>query len=353
MGKKGKEKITGTPDVVKFKGERQFQYLRECISIQESLPFVASDLLDDLASKRVARFLNLVGLLAEFCQAENSKEYRFLLHHHLLEPVPQYHPFGYPAGIVKSARWVIENPAAVFNSQQHSFPEDLKASADHFLKEIDSTMVTRVVSFIEAALKDDFASGLKKFKADLRGLLEAFDAEWITFEKQFLETMFDAHNQVFVPIEECIRIESDLTEVEEALNIEEKQRLENELVVHVEEITNKLIPKSAEKKFPADVVPHAEAVLFYENKCSEEWQTAAKYVIRDYLKIRIYLTRIAEMRMCPEFVENQKFMRLLNNFHQSVIDALPALEFVSKLPKLIHAKTSNWLTRKLLEPELN
>lgn len=45
-------------------------------------------------------------------------------------------------------------------------------------------------------------------------------------------------------------------------------------------------------------------------------------------------------------------MRLLQNFHASVLAAREALVFVSKLPKLIHAKTSDWMTKKLLEPDL-
>ena len=55
-GKKGKgkkSKITGTPDVVKFKQTREFYLLKECVSIQESLPYVASEPLDDVAFKKV------------------------------------------------------------------------------------------------------------------------------------------------------------------------------------------------------------------------------------------------------------------------------------------------------------
>mmetsp|Transcript_3045 Transcript_3045/g.3542 ORF Transcript_3045/g.3542 Transcript_3045/m.3542 type:complete len:120 (-) Transcript_3045:45-404(-) len=81
MGKKGKKKKakdTGTPDVVKFKGTREFCLLKESVTIQESLPFVAVDPLDDLAFKKVARFLNMVGLLAEHLQVQSNKDYRFI-----------------------------------------------------------------------------------------------------------------------------------------------------------------------------------------------------------------------------------------------------------------------------------
>lgn len=168
-----------------------------------------------------------------------------------------------------------------------------------------------------------------------------------------MEFVHSAHAEVFVPIEELIVIEKRLTAAEEEEDIPLKQKLENELVIHLEELTNCLIPETQDRKFPDDLMLLAEAVLFYESKCTDEWQNNAKYVIKDYLKLRIYLTNLASTRMSPEFAENTKFMRLLRSFYQSALDAYEGLEFVSKLPKLIHAKTGNWMTRKLLEGDLD
>lgn len=90
MGKKGKgkkEKVTGTAEVIKFKGTKEFALLREIVYIQESLPFVASDVLDEGSFKKVSRFLNMLGLITEFVKADESKEYRFKYHHPLVHPV--------------------------------------------------------------------------------------------------------------------------------------------------------------------------------------------------------------------------------------------------------------------------
>lgn len=354
MGKKGKgkaKKETGTPDVVKFKGQREFHLLKECVSIQESLPFVASDILDDFSFKKVARFLNMVGLLTEFSLIETNKAYRFMYHHAFLAPVPQFFPNGYDAEIIKAARKIMERPVVTFNSREYQFPEEIRNHADRFLKDVDSYM-TKIASFIEPCLKDDFASGLKKFRWDLKDLLKAFDAMWCEFEREYLKALHVIHTEVFAQIEKLVSIETKLTQSEEKHDIEMKQRLENELVEAMQEFVNVLFPDTAERRFPEDVIPLAEACVFYETKCTEEWLNLAKHLIKDYLEVRIYITNIPVTRIHPQHHENTQFVRLLKTFHKSVTEAYEALEFVSKLPKLIHAKTSNWMTRRLLEPDL-
>ena len=42
--------------------------------MMESLPFVHEDALDDFAFKKVARFLNMLGLLAEFLGINSNKD---------------------------------------------------------------------------------------------------------------------------------------------------------------------------------------------------------------------------------------------------------------------------------------
>ncbi|CAE8703145.1 unnamed protein product, partial [Polarella glacialis] len=103
MGKKGKKKkakITGTPDVVKFKQTREFWLLQECVTIQESLPFVAVDALDEQSYKKVARFLNMLGLLAEHLGIHTDKDCRFNFHHQYMSPTPQFFPFGYDVNVI-------------------------------------------------------------------------------------------------------------------------------------------------------------------------------------------------------------------------------------------------------------
>jgi hypothetical protein len=351
-GKKKKAKVTGTPDVQKFKASREFWLLKECVTIQESLPFVAVDALDDLAFKKVARFLNMVGLLGEHLQVESKKDYRFNHHHKYLSPVPQFFPFGFDVDVIRSARLVQEKPSVVYNGQTYDFPEELRALSEKFLKDVDSYM-TKIASTIEPRLKDDFATGLKRFKqVDLKEPLEVFDELWVQFELEYVKARLAVLNEVFAPVDRLISTEVQLTRAEERLDIENKQRLENEFVRAIEDFTQMCFPETAGEAFPEDVIPLAEACIFYESKCTEEWLLLAKYLLKDYLELRVYITQIPEERIKPQLKENATLMRLLKSFNASVLEAREALLFVSKLPKLIHAKTTDWMTKKTLEPDL-
>jgi len=357
MGKKGKkkQKVTGSPDVVKFKATREYWLLKECVCIQESLPFVAVDALDELAFKKVARFLNMVGLLAEHLQVESDKDYRFNNHPKYLFPTPQFFPFGYDVDVIRSARQVQERPSVVFNGHEYPFPEEpapgLKANSEKFLKDVDSYM-TKIASYVEPRLKDDFSIGLKRFKYELKEDLEVFDKLWTKFEEMYLKARHDILNEVFEPIDKLVQVELQLTQAEERLDIESKQRLENEFVAMVEEFTHVLFPQTAQDEFPDEVIPLAEACIFYESKCTEEWLLLAKHFIKDYLELRVYIMKIPEERLSPQLKENKQLCRLLSSFHASVLAARDALTFVARLPKLIHAKTENWMTKKLLEPDI-
>lgn len=354
MGKKGKKKkakITGTPDVQKFKQTREFWLLKECVNIQESLPFVAVDALDDLAFKKVARFLNMVGLLAEFLLIESKKDFRFNYHHKYLAPTPQYFPIGFDVDVIRQARQVQERPAISYNGKEYTFSEELQKAAEMFLKAVDSYM-TKIASEIEPRLKDDFATGLKRFKTELREDLVDFDAEWSKFEHQLVKARHDILSKVFRPIDRLVNLELQLTQAEEKLDIEAKQHLENEFVSQVEDFLHVLFPETRGEPFPDNTVPLAEACIFYESKCTDEWLHQCKHLIKEYLELRIYVMKITENRLSPQHKENTQFMRLMRNFHEAVIAARDALAFVAQLPRLINAKTSDWMTRTLLEPDL-
>jgi len=352
-GKKKKQKITGTPDVVKFKQSREFYLLRECVSIQESLPFVAVDALDELAFKKVARFLNMVGLMAEFLQVESKKDYRFNNHHKYLAPVPQFFPFGFDVDVIRAARQVQEKPSVAYNNQDYQYPEELRALSEKFLKDVDSYM-TKIASEIEPRLKDDFATGLKRFKWELKEDLVVFDELWVKFELEYVKARHSILAEVFAPVDRLIVTEVQLTQAEERRDIDAKQRLENDFVKAIKDFTNMCFPESAGETFPDDVIPLAEACIFYESKCTEEWLHLSKYLIKDYLELRVYITKIPLERIKPMLKENATLMRLLKSFHASVLAGKEALIFVSKLPRLIHAKTAgaDWLTKSALEPDL-
>jgi hypothetical protein len=259
--------------------------------------------------------------------------------------------FGFDVDVIRNARQVQERPGVVYNGEDYPFPEELRTLSEKFLKDVDSYM-TKIASDIEPRLKDDFATGLKRFKFELKEDLEEFDDLWMKFESEYVKARKEILTKVFEGVEKLVSIEHILSQAEERLDIEMKQRLENELVYSIEEFCHDLFPDTQKEMFPDDVIPLAEACIFYESKCTDEWLLLAKHLIKDYLELRIYIMSIPEARLKPQLKDNQQMMRLLKNFHDSVIGAKQALGFVAKLPKLIHAKTSDWMTKKLLEPDL-
>jgi len=355
MGKKGKkrkEKVTGTPDVVKFKGTHDFHTLKEAVVVQESLPFVASDLLNEMDMKKVSRFLHILGLLGTWAGAVVPKDYRFRLHHRFFHPAPQYFPTGYSKNIITAARWVTEKHELTFNGVSYPFSEELKSKADEFLKQVD-TFMTNVSGFIELSLKDDFAQGgLKAFKFAMKEKLSQHDGNWCMFEEAYMQALNETHMQVFAPVEKLVSLEDRLTKAEEQGAVDLKQQLENELVCSLEEFINSLFPETKDAKFPDDVIPLAEACVFYESKCPQQWLTLCKYLIKAYLELRIYITNIPTERLYPQLHDNTKLIRLLKALHKSVVEALEALEAVAKFPRLAYCKTEGWMTKALLEPEV-
>merc|ERR1712039_651556 len=136
------------------------------------------------------------------------------------------------------------------------------------------------------------------------------------------------------------------------MDIEAKQRLENQFIRYVQAFANELLPSTRPEKFPDNVVPLAEACIFYEFKCTEGWLQLSKVLIKDYLELRIYIKKIPEERLKPQLKENTAMTRLLRDFHASVLAAREGLDFVSKQPMLIHAKTDGWMTLQKLQPDL-
>lgn len=57
-------------------------------------------------------------------------------------------------------------------------------------------------------------------------------------------------------------------------------------------------------------------------------------------------------RMEVEYMKNHTLVRLLRKFYNSVIEAEEVFNFVEELPKILYTKQENWMTKKLLEPDL-
>merc|ERR1712232_15470 len=289
-----------------------------------------------------------------------GKDYRFNNHPKYLYPIPQFFPFGFDVDVIRAARAIQDNPILTYNGRDYRYPEELKTRAEKFLKDVDSYM-TKIASAIEPRLKDDFtygsppvSQGLKRFKYELKEDIEVFDTLWTKYEEEYLKARCDILEEVFHPVHKLITLEMQLNRAEETRENASKQHFENEFTRQIEDFTHTLFPETAAEEFPEDVLPLAESCIFYESKCTDEWLMLAKYLIKDYLELRAYIAKVLEVRLSPQFKENHQFMRLLLAFHQSVLDAKPALAFVAKLPRLIHAKQNqeNWMTMANLEQDL-
>lgn len=348
MGKKGrkkKEKIEGTPDVVKFKSTRAFSCLRECVTLQESLPFVSTDPIDADSLKRVARFVHMVGVLAEFCGTDSDKSYRHLLHHKLLTPRPQLFPRGYRAELVQNARSVTEAPSGaptlVYNGVSYDLPADLPDASALFLRQLDAH-VTKIAAFVEPHLKEHFATGLPRFLLQFRDLLGSFDDLWVAYERRYLTALLGIHEEVFKPVDNLVTLEHAVTLAEEEPCGRLRPEKTRELVTALEKLINALLPNTAEIQFPQDVITLTEAALFYELPCAvecrrrgrpeEEWQELAMRVMKEYLEVRIFLTTIPQERLHPQHHDNYLFIRFLKGFHKAVAESSDLWEFLAALP---------------------
>ncbi|KAF4735358.1 hypothetical protein FOZ62_027518 [Perkinsus olseni] len=378
MGKKGgkkKEKITGTPDVVRFKTTTTYYAtLRECAQLQESLPFVASDPMAEDEYKKVARFLSMLGMLCDMCEVQSDKGYRTRNYHKLLDPRPNFDPKGFPVAVVRAARGIQDEPSLCYNGKRYQFSDEVKEKAESFLKDIDREM-NLIAGYIEPALKSDFGQGLRTFKVELTDKLMEFDDMFVEFEQIYSAELLEIHNDVFAVIDEMVQAEVRLTAAEEREDIEQKQAEEAAFVRAVEaflvlyseameakytagEVTQAEVNVSREfaESIPERSLELAEAAIFYEYKVMdlgrEDWLESANEFIRSYLELRLYVAAIPLQRLSPEYIDNKRFITLLRAFHRRGAEAFPVLEYVSGLPKISHSKSSRWMTKALLLPEL-
>ncbi|KAF4742222.1 hypothetical protein FOZ63_026116 [Perkinsus olseni] len=378
MGKKGgkkKEKITGTPDVVRFKTTTTYYAtLRECAQLQESLPFVASDPMAEDEYKKVARFLSMLGMLCDMCEVQSDKGYRTRNYHKLLDPRPNFDPKGFPVAVVRAARGIQDEPSLCYNGKRYQFSDEVKEKAESFLKDIDREM-NLIAGYIEPALKSDFGQGLRTFKVELTDKLMEFDDMFVEFEQIYSAELLEIYNDVFAVIDEMVQAEARLTAAEEREDIEQKQAEEAAFVRAVEgflvlyseameakytagEVTQAEVNVSREfaESIPERSLELAEAAIFYEHKVidlgREDWLESANEFIRSYLELRLYVAAIPLQRLSPEYIDNKRFITLLRAFHRRGAEAFPVLEYVSGLPKISHSKSSRWMTKALLLPEL-
>lgn len=355
MGKKAK--VTGSPDVVKFKQTREFQLMLECATLFEGLPVLSTEGLSQADWKKVSLFLTILGLLAEHTQSQSSRDFRFQFYHQYLAPPPQLYPSGFDVDVLRKVRQAQEQGKVEYNSKFYYLPTEIEAKAEKFLKDVDAGFNKIFCATIEPRLKDDWEGGvnLREFKKLLKDELEVFDKMWAKFEIDFLKAQHEILKKVFESVEVLVTTESALCKAEQSLDVEAKQQLENEFAHLSEKMVLEIFPdrmKGDARRFPENVIPLAEACLFYDSKCSEELLDLAKVVIKDYFELRFCVARIPEERLCPQLRENGQLCRLLWTFHASVLAAEKAFSFVAQLPNISYTKTTDWMTKDLMEKDV-
>mmetsp|Transcript_67541 Transcript_67541/g.154893 ORF Transcript_67541/g.154893 Transcript_67541/m.154893 type:complete len:142 (+) Transcript_67541:172-597(+) len=121
---------------------------------------------------------------------------------------------------------------------------------------------------------------------------------------------------------------------------------------HLVTLLDIMFPETAKVPKLPNTIPLAEAAVFYQTKCSEDWCTLAKHVIKDFMELRLLFGEVETKRLRPEFLHNDDLVRILKHFHVSVVDAREALDFAATLPEILYTKTDKWMTREQLEPEV-
>jgi hypothetical protein len=375
MGKKGKKaKVTGTQDVVRFKttppGMQTFKALEGLVAIYTELPEVSRDMLSAADLRKLGKFFTMLGALAEFTKCEHlesgGKNYRFQLHHPYLTPPPQYNPCGYRIDLISRSRKVLDTPALKLNGKAYQWSTfkklcpDLITECDTFLGAVDK-MSLSIPEFIKENLPDFAPGGLKKFKNDLYDRMFKFDAMWRAHEQLMMQVWLEIHNDVFKPISVMVQIEAEMSKAEELEDMQEKQKLEEELVKAAEEFYNVVYPpkqlganKWEERAaWPDEVIPLAEACVFYESKMDQERLNLCRYVLKAFMELRKAISDVPIDRIHEEYTKNEDLVRVLGCFQRAIMDALEPLEHTAGLPRIGNFKREQWMTRAVLEPEVD
>ena len=366
MAKKAKKaKITGTPDVVKFKSTRGFNVLKGIVSLQEQRVLMSTDFLEESEYTRISRLLHLLGLLAQDLGVEpdhedphqtisddevaiHPKDYRIHLHHALLSPSPQLFPIGFTVEVVRLARAVIEKPSLVANRREYLYREDLREACDDFLKNLDRRVI-EMSSFIEVKVKGDFKDGLKNFKAEIAKQLSDFDAAWRNFENFLLQEKLRVHKLIYEEVEKLVAIEFDISDLEmklgtcakgdsEGLSLK-KAELESEFTKIASKLINELIGVVTIR---AESVTLAESCLFYGGE-RIPGSNAGVPVLKAHMELRHLLA--SGLRLQPELKNNDAFMRALGNFKTAIENASQALDAAEKLPRVPGVKHTGFFTK--------
>ena len=354
MTKKGKkQKITGTPDVVQFKSTRTFLVASAVGSLA---PFsVSTEPQEHSYLDKLSYSVHLISLLSLDYGVGTDKDYRFQLHHPTSLPTPQFYPSGYPSAVISSARSMIENPFLTLNASKHSFTEDLKTAAVDFLRVIDESL-NLIVGHCSSGVKNDFVDGgLKKWKAELKGLLEKFDISWCVFEKYVMTETLAINSRLLGPLCDLINAETILVAIESHSVIDgaQKQKAERQFVSEFGKVMLAYFPEKiiAMKNAQIDdnIVSLSETVLFFEARLSPEVVKQATDVLRTYVELRLLL----KGRFHPEIRLNEKLTRALNNFSDAIDLADQVTSIGNQLPSLVGIKKEFWFTKAAIEPELN
>jgi hypothetical protein len=156
MAKAKKVVLTGTPDVVEFKGRRLYVYLKTLSDLSGSQDSTEGNLTDSYLTE----CLHLLSRISTEFHCSGPKSYRYQLQHNLKLPEPQYFCLGFK-----------------YDSRAWDSVEDRQ----------NLNIAIRAISdAVSSAVRGDFSSGLKNFLVELRNLLGKLESIWEPVELLYL-----------------------------------------------------------------------------------------------------------------------------------------------------------------------
>merc|ERR1719460_2788635 len=157
-----------------------------------------------------------------------------------------------------------------------------------------------------------------------------------------MQVWLEIHNDVFKPISVMGQLEEELVKAAEAfynLGHPPKQLGANKW--------------EEREPWPDEVIPLAEACVFYESKMDAERLNLCRYVLKAFMELRKAISDVPIDRIHEEYSKNEDLVRVLGCFQRAITDALEPLEHTAGLPRIGNFKREQWMTRAVLEPEVD
>jgi len=350
-GKSKRPKVTGTSEVVLFKGSSEFGFCSALACAVENIPTLtrAESLAED-ESFKLSQYLHYLGALGNKRCIGCSKDYRFQLHHKLVLPQPQLFPLGYPVKVITLAKRVVIHPEILLNNRVYAYSNQLRDVANSFLFDIEQSF-RDICRYLYEECRNDFAGGLKNFWAQFLLKLTNFDGLWCTFEKLMLADTNRIQTDAIRPLSLLLAAEEALTAVETArvLRPEKKREKERLFITSCCELSKYLGLDDFDS--PDNVIELSETVQFFSVRFSQELVSSCQSIIEATVLVRNILSDEL-FRVNPDLLQNQDLIRALQNQSKCVNSGSEALRVAGLLPPMHSIKKAGWLIKKAVSMSL-